>query len=280
MELDAVDFPESLSQLIAVLEEAIPRILNTIAITKRTLRLILIFVSFRFVFFIGFFSVNFFYLVRLKKETTSTFLFQKKNMMDWCFSFCRVMNDKGWQNWQGWSKHEPTLDLYPTRLLPHRPFWEWEWFQAVVISDPTLIVDKLYLGSSFNAASWSTLERLNIGLVVNCASEIQNYFEGQEGVEYHNISILDNNQDSISDALEPAFEKIDQMMKSDSKKNVLVHCFAGSSRSCAVVLYYLCKTKQWDFEKALEYVRQHRPMINPTVKLVREIKLRLQKGTE
>ncbi|MEM3062827.1 MAG: dual specificity protein phosphatase [Nitrososphaerota archaeon] len=52
-------------------------------------------------------------------------------------------------------------------------------------------------------------------------------------------------------------------MAVESKKNVLVHCIAGVSRSASLVIYFLMKKFHLDFEKALALVREKRSIINP-----------------
>ncbi|MEM0353963.1 MAG: dual specificity protein phosphatase [Thermoplasmata archaeon] len=52
-------------------------------------------------------------------------------------------------------------------------------------------------------------------------------------------------------------------MAHEFKKNVLVHCIAGVSRSASLVVYFFMKKYHLEFEKALDLVRQKRSIINP-----------------
>lgn len=45
--------------------------------------------------------------------------------------------------------------------------------------------------------------------------------------------------------------------------NVLVHCYAGISRSATVVIAYLMKKRDIGHRQAMSLVSQYRPQINP-----------------
>jgi protein-tyrosine phosphatase len=55
------------------------------------------------------------------------------------------------------------------------------------------------------------------------------------------------------------------------KGGVLVHCFAGVSRSTSCVLAYLMKEKKMPFWEALNLVRQRRPIVCPNVGFMRQL---------
>lgn len=49
----------------------------------------------------------------------------------------------------------------------------------------------------------------------------------------------------------------------NSKKNVLVHCMAGISRSVSMVAYYLMKKYHIEYENALKIIKSKRKIANP-----------------
>ena len=54
--------------------------------------------------------------------------------------------------------------------------------------------------------------------------------------------------------------------------NVLVHCFAGVSRSSTIVMSYLMKKLGMTFKEVLDYVRKKRWVVNPNPGFVRQLK--------
>jgi len=151
---------------------------------------------------------------------------------------------------------------------------------AIFFADPTYIVDNIYLGSAFNAASESTLQKYNIKMIINITKEISEYYPGGNYI-YKKYKIYDDNQDSILKILEPAYNDIIQFQKeqqeNDTDGNILIHCFMGRSRSACLTMYYLMKTqrhndgKRYNSYDALLFIRKKRPTVNPTFKLIKDL---------
>ena len=134
--------------------------------------------------------------------------------------------------------------------------------------DPNHILDNIYLGNAVNAGSELTLETFKIRYILNMTTEISNYHAFKNKYKYERYSIYDNNQESIYNYLEEAYNKIIEFQNSaksdDEPKNILVHCYAGRSRSASVVIYYVMKKLELCPDDAIEYVKNRRPIINPT----------------
>ena len=128
-------------------------------------------------------------------------------------------------------------------------------------SSASHIIDNIYLGSSYNASNKDFLYNYNVKSVVNVTSNIPNFYE-PDGVDYFNISINDNGEETYSyDDLEASYNYI----CSNNTDNILVHCVFGRSRSVTIVLYYLIKKYNYTLEDALEYVKDKRYCINPSI---------------
>jgi len=135
--------------------------------------------------------------------------------------------------------------------------------------DCTEITNRIYLGNAYNARDFYNLESKNIGLILNCTEEIPNYFE--DFFEYKKINIDDVNEANISPYLDEYADLMNNYIK-NSDKNILVHCFMGSSRSATIILAYLIKYKKYSPEKSLEYIKKLREVVNPNISFYNQLK--------
>lgn len=143
-------------------------------------------------------------------------------------------------------------------------------------NNPTHVVDNIYLGSAFNAASYETLKELNIKLIINASSEISNYFEDNNEFTYVRYKLYDNNKTRIIKYLQSSFETIINQQNNNGG-NILIHCFMGASRSASIVIYYMMKTmkhsngRYYTFDDAVDYLKQKRITVNPTFRLTKDL---------
>lgn len=139
---------------------------------------------------------------------------------------------------------------------------------------PTHVVDNIYIGSAFNAASYYDLRELDIKVIINVTKEISHYYPNK--FIYLNYDVYDNNEDSIYEHLDKAYHDILDHQK-ETCGNILIHCYMGSSRSASVVLYYLMKTKKnskneyLSHEEALTFLKNKRPIVNPTFRFTKDL---------
>lgn len=132
---------------------------------------------------------------------------------------------------------------------------------GVFLSNPTHIIDNIYLGSAYNAADFNWLRENNIGLIINMTNEISKYYPND--FEYSQFKISDDHTTHITDLVINGLDKINEYTKRENK-NILVHCFMGSSRSATLVIYYLLKEKNMTIEEAIKFIKLKRYMVNPS----------------
>lgn len=133
--------------------------------------------------------------------------------------------------------------------------------------EPVFVIDNIFIGSAFNAASSAIIHKFNIKYIVNVTTNINNYFSD---VTYVNVKIEDNNSDSIDDFLVPTYNKLIEF-KNKRDGNTLVHCYFGASRSVCIVLFYLMKMYNMELYDALEFMKTKRYLIHPTETLLKSV---------
>lgn len=120
----------------------------------------------------------------------------------------------------------------------------------------TEIVPNLFLGSAEDALD----PALTTGAtVINVAREISK--RSPYANRYVHLPIKDKASERIDVFFDRAFEIIDDELAHG--RRVLVHCFAGISRSATIVIAYLMKKNSWTYQRAHEFVRILRPQVDP-----------------
>jgi protein-tyrosine phosphatase len=126
----------------------------------------------------------------------------------------------------------------------------------------SLIISNLYLGGEVDSRNPQLVQNAT---VINVAAEISKtpYAE-----KYIYIPCDDNNF-NIKQYFNQTFSIIDRELKAG--KNVLVHCYAGVSRSATIVIAYLMRKYRWSMFKAINFVRSRRLIINPNIYFVYQL---------
>ena len=120
-------------------------------------------------------------------------------------------------------------------------------------------MDCLYLGSVGAAYTIQTLRSLDIRYILTVCENLPPKFPNE--FIYKIIPVTDEPTTKISHYFKESLDFIRNSVV--SKNNVLVHCFAGVSRSASVVIAYLMKYHKMEYNSALNYVKSKRPWVNP-----------------
>lgn len=137
--------------------------------------------------------------------------------------------------------------------------------------EPTNIIENIYLGNAYNASNYSNLIQNNIGLIVNITSEISNYYSYSNEFEYYNIDIEDNNNNHIQSHIDNVLNKIHEYKKANPDKNILIHCFMGSSRSASLVVAYLYKNHNMSIDDAIVFIKNKRELVNINTTFIKDL---------
>ena len=128
------------------------------------------------------------------------------------------------------------------------------------------ITDTIYLGNLYNAQNIKKLLQLGIKKVLSLITETQLLSYPKE-IEHKLICIPDFPRENI---IKYFYECL---LFIDDNKKVLVHCYAGLSRSATIVVAYIMWKNQLDFLEAIKLVEQIRPNINPNFGFVKQLRM-------
>lgn len=121
------------------------------------------------------------------------------------------------------------------------------------------IIDRVYLGSLEGASDMPALKAAGITHILQVASGMEPLFP--EEFNYKVISVTDTDQSSIIEQFPVAIAFIKEGITKGG--GVLVHCYAGVSRSASCVIAYLMQEKEMTFESAFAFASKRRPEIFP-----------------
>ncbi|RWS01708.1 dual specificity protein phosphatase 14-like protein [Dinothrombium tinctorium] len=103
------------------------------------------------------------------------------------------------------------------------------------------------------------IRRYRITCIVNTTVEVDNvHFPN---VENFRIALHDRPEENIVKHFDAFADKIEEVHRKNGI--IVVHCFAGCSRSATVVIAYLMKYKRMTLREAFYFVRDKRSIIRP-----------------
>ncbi|XP_020228552.1 dual specificity protein phosphatase 1 isoform X2 [Cajanus cajan] len=132
---------------------------------------------------------------------------------------------------------------------------------------PHKIDEGLYLGSIASAFNKLHLKNHNITHILTVASRIKPPHPAD--FVYKLINVVDKNHEDLKQHFNECFDFIDEAKRLGG--GVLVHCFAGKSRSVTVVIAYLMKTRGMSFNEAWQHVRTIRPAALPNAGFILQL---------
>ncbi|CAG9336283.1 MKP2_5 [Blepharisma stoltei] len=151
----------------------------------------------------------------------------------------------------------------------------WERMKRMYISqyqrsdaNPQKILEKLYLGSVGAAYTLATLKRLKITHILTLCDCLPPKFPGE--FEYKVVNVIDDPKENLSAHFKECFEFIKEAIASGG--TVLVHCFAGVSRSSTVVIGYLMTYSKMSMKDAMAFVKSKRPWIQPNYGFLQQLR--------
>lgn len=123
------------------------------------------------------------------------------------------------------------------------------------------ITSNIYLGSyNLAAKAKDGLKLLGVTHILTMGHKMEIPYPGE--FEYKVISIPDSPDANITQYFDECIDWIETALREPSNV-VLIHCYAGISRSATITIAYLMKSKNYCFIEAIEKVRQARFWVHP-----------------
>lgn len=135
-------------------------------------------------------------------------------------------------------------------------------------SFPDEIIKNLYLGDTCSRHP-QILRHLGIKNIVSANKEDKAYPAG-EFINYK-LNWDDATDQNLFPQIDDACEFIDSKLLNGEK--VLVHCYAGISRSASVIIYYMMNRFNMSYKRALQYVKARRKVVKPNPGFSRQLKV-------
>lgn len=132
--------------------------------------------------------------------------------------------------------------------------------------EPCAVLPGLYIGPIGAARNLESLQKNGITHVLNASPVIPCFHKRQ--LRYKKLLVYDDPDDDIAHFFDESSKFIQKARK---KGGVLVHCFAGQSRSAALVVAYLIAYEGLDLGAALHLIKQVRPCAQPNAGFMQQL---------
>ena len=126
----------------------------------------------------------------------------------------------------------------------------------------------LIVGSVDAAMDKDLLSEHNVTHILSVAP--MQHYQPPSNMQHLSLDILDLPDTQLDQFYTEAFTFIDKAVESNGR--VLVHCNAGVSRSAAITIAYLMKTRNLSYDAAWDTVKEKRPAINPNLGFILQLK--------
>jgi len=132
------------------------------------------------------------------------------------------------------------------------------------------ILKNIYIGDINDAYNIVELKEKGITTVISVVSGIYNSYKEDSGIKQIYVEMKDTENEELTGKIENVIELLHNEVKNGEK--ILIHCICGVSRSVSILIGYLMKYEDYDFEGALYLIRNKRTQANPNVGFIKQLK--------
>lgn len=206
---------------------------------------------------------------------TEVLLGQNERMLDMEILLTGLQSCPVSKNWQTGARTEKVVLKLDNRPRLMRNMQRDVWTEALPWLSvslhkiyPDCVLDFLYLGSMRTAQTVTVYHDLDIGYVLTIGRDLDVLIE--PGMQ-HKVLLIDDYPGAIISAVySEAFAFIDEARA--AKKGILIHCFAGLSRSVTIAAAYVMRTNHLTCDQALALIREARPAAQPNEGFMKSLK--------
>lgn len=134
--------------------------------------------------------------------------------------------------------------------------------------EPAEVVNGVFLGSIGAAHNKEGLKELGVTHILTVAGGFKPLHP--DDFNYCLVDVADRPDENLQRYFDKCLKFIAECILSGGK--VLVHCFAGKSRSATICAAYMMATEGVSLDEALEHIRGARPIINPNSGFVAQLR--------
>lgn len=125
----------------------------------------------------------------------------------------------------------------------------------------SMILPNLYISNMYYAQNLDLLSSLCISAIINIAPNLaENKFEKHYPFVYLTIYEEDKSSTNLKQYFHMTNRFIDKYIK---ERGVLVHCYAGISRSSTIIIAYVMYKLNLSMQEAFNYVAERHPITEP-----------------
>lgn len=161
----------------------------------------------------------------------------------------------------------PIVDLYELKLRLQHVLRRLSILgQALSSAQPSKLFPNIYISDAVAANSFHVLRNLEITHVLNATEDLfppgdpRSEYISQNFKSMLRIPLRDDDEEDIEQYFGTAAEFIESI---EDEEKILVHCHAGQSRSCALVIAWLILKRNHTLKDAVTLVQQARPQAAP-----------------
>lgn len=169
------------------------------------------------------------------------------------------------------SKVDAAAEEEQARLMVMRKAMAKVHLRTALDNELQKVDEGLFISGAGGAKNWEALEGAGITHVINASPAIPCFFKGKSSIEYLMVDVYDTAEADIAQHFEAASEFISSALSEGG--SVLVHCYAGQSRSTTLLAAHLMLTRGLGLGEALAMLQAARPSVCPNLGFIRQLKL-------